>query len=128
MGKALDRWMEIGGIRLVEKSAEKAGTCLKDEGESSRQVGSLYSICISPERGQLKREVISGQCNQRLCIENDGHAGPWGRQVTCLNRASVLKAMRNRAGDEGPGDFAENLLIDGIDFKQIQVGSRLNWR
>lgn len=25
----------------------------------------------------------------------------------------------------GPGDFAENLLIDGIDFKQIQVGSRL---
>lgn len=125
MGKALDRWMEIGGIRLVEKSGGKSGHLLKDEGESSRQVGSLYSICISPERGQLKREVFQVNVISDYGIENDGHAGPWGRQVTCLNRASVLKANEEHGLDAGPGDFAENLLIDGIDFKQIQVGSRL---
>ena len=125
MGKALDRWMEIGGIMLVEKEGGKSGHLLNVEGEAAKQVGSLYSICTSPERGQLKREIFQANVIADHGIENDGHAGPWSRQVTCLDRASVLKANEEHGLDVGPGDFAENLLIEGIDFKQIQVGSRL---
>ncbi len=125
MGKALDRWMEIGGIMLVEKSGGKSGHVIQEEKNQLAQSGRLYSICVSPERGQIKREVFQANMLENHGIENDGHAGPWTRQVTCLDRASVLKANQEHGLDAGPGDFAENLLIEGIDLKQLQVGARL---
>lgn len=125
MGKALDRWMEIGGISLMEKSGGKSGQLRKEEGQEVKPVGSLYSICISPERGQLKREIFQANVIADHGIESDGHTGTWSRQVTCLDRAALLKANQEHGLDAGPGDFAENLLIDGIDFQQLQVGSRL---
>lgn len=79
------------------------------------QKGMLYSICISPERGQLKKEVPEANVIEGVGIENDGHAGEWGRQVTCLNRGSVEKVNREKHMKVGPGQFAENLLIEGID-------------
>ncbi|MBC7074746.1 MAG: MOSC domain-containing protein [Syntrophomonadaceae bacterium] len=87
--------------------------------------GRLYSICINPERGQLKYEVPEARVIEDHGIENDGHAGPWGRQVTCLSRESVLKANEKYNLNAGPGDFAENLLIEGIDFTGVGVAGRL---
>jgi len=87
--------------------------------------GRLYSICISPERGQLKKEVKQANVIKDYGIENDGHAGPWGRQVTCLNFDSVLKANQNYGLNAGPGDFAENLLIEGINLTDIGIGRQL---
>lgn len=87
--------------------------------------GRLYSICISPERGQLKQEVEQARVIAGYGIENDGHAGPWDRQVTCLNLASLLKVNQEQGLDMQPGQFAENLLIEGIDFALLKVGSRL---
>ncbi|OLN31431.1 MOSC domain-containing protein [Desulfosporosinus metallidurans] len=57
-------------------------------------------------------------------IENDGHAGDWNRQITCLNWASVQKANKEHQLNAGPGDFAENILIDGLNFSIMSVGSR----
>jgi MOSC domain-containing protein YiiM len=87
--------------------------------------GILYSICISPERGQIKKEVDQANVITDYGIENDGHAGSWNRQVTCLNRTSVLKANMEHGLSAGPGDFAENLLIDGINLIGIGIGGRL---
>jgi MOSC domain-containing protein YiiM len=86
--------------------------------------GKLHSICIAPERGQLKYEVETAQVNE-WGIEKDGHAGPWGRQVTCLDWASVQKVNQEKNMNIGPGQFAENLLIEGIDLKSMQVGEKL---
>lgn len=87
--------------------------------------GSLYSICISPERGQLKKEVLEARVIENKGIENDGHAGDWGRQVTCLNYASVQRVNQEKGMDIGPGQFAENLLIEGIDLVKVGVGGKL---
>jgi len=46
--------------------------------------GSLHSICIAAERGQLKQEVAEAQLITDFGIKNDGHAGNWSRQVTFL--------------------------------------------
>ena len=86
--------------------------------------GIVHSICIGSERGKLKKEVKEARVNLQG-IENDGHSGDWGRQVTCLNRASLLKANKEHNLQVGPGGFAENILIDGLDFKKITEGSRL---
>jgi len=87
--------------------------------------GSIYSISISPERGQLKKEVSEAKLVENYGIENDGHAGDWGRQVTCLSLQSVLQSNDTNNLNMGPGDFAENLLIDGLDLSGLHVGSRL---
>ena len=87
--------------------------------------GTVYSISISPERGQLKKEVLEAIVVENYGIKNDGHAGDWGRQVTCLDWASVEKSNRENHLKMGPGDFAENILIDGLDFSGLSVGSRL---
>jgi len=88
-------------------------------------VGIIHSICISPQRGQLKKEVPSAKLIQDYGIENDGHAGNWGRQVTCLDWASVEKANLEHNLQVGPGGFAENILIEGIDLSKITVGQTI---
>lgn len=87
--------------------------------------GSIYAISISSERGQLKKEVPEANVIENYGIENDGHVGDWGRQVTCLNWASVQKANQEHNLNVGPGDFAENILIDGLDLSSMTVGSRM---
>lgn len=90
-------------------------------------MATLHSICISPERGQLKKEVSQARVISNYGIENDGHAGEWHRQVTCLDFASVQKANREHSLNVGPGAFAENLLVEGLDFTKISVGDQLKF-
>jgi MOSC domain-containing protein YiiM len=85
----------------------------------------IYSICTSPERGQLKKEVQSVRIIDNYGIEGDGHAGDWNRQITLLNQASVEKVNREKGLNIGPGEFAENILIKDLDFSSIQVGTRI---
>jgi MOSC domain-containing protein YiiM len=85
----------------------------------------IYSISVSPERGQLKKKVPEANLIENHGIENDGHAGDWGRQVTCLSLQSVLHSNHANHLNMGPGDFAENLLIDGMDLSELHAGSRL---
>lgn len=87
--------------------------------------GNVYSISLSPERGQLKKEVPEALFIAGKGIENDGHAGDWGRQVTCLSFESVQEVNRDKNLNMGPGDFAENILIEGLDFSSINIGSRI---
>ena len=127
MCKAIDRWMEISQVQLLEKLGGKSGHLQREmgPGQVSATIGKLHSICISPERGQLKYEVPEALVVTGYGIENDGHAGDWGRQVTCLSWESVLKVNREKNLNMEPGQFAENLLIEGIDMSGIKVGSRL---
>jgi MOSC domain-containing protein YiiM len=71
--------------------------------------GDIRAISISEKRGQLKTEVPEARLISGHGIENDGHAGNWERQVTCLDWARVEKANEEHGLDAGPGDFAENI-------------------
>lgn len=87
--------------------------------------GYIYAISISPERGQLKKEVFEANIIENHGIENDGHAGDWSRQVTCLDWASVQTSNKEHHLNMGPGDFAENILIAGLDLSDLKAGSRI---
>jgi MOSC domain-containing protein YiiM len=86
--------------------------------------GRIYSISISPKRGQLKKEVLEANIIENYGIENDGHGGEWERQITCLNYSSVKKVNKEKNLNIRPGDFAENILIEGLDFSDFSVGDR----
>lgn len=84
----------------------------------------IHSISISTKRGQLKKEVAEVNVIEDYGIENDGHGGSWGRQITCLDWLSVQKSNKEHGMNMGPGDFAENILIDGLDFSAMSVGNQ----
>lgn len=87
--------------------------------------GKIYSIAISKERGQLKKEVAEALVTAGSGIEGDGHAGDWDRQITCLDYALLAKSNKEKGLSMGPGDFAENILIEGLDLGTLKAGSEL---
>ena len=87
-------------------------------------MGTIKGICISEEKGTQKHEVPSAELIEEWGIKNDAHAGKWHRQVSLLANESV-DTMRGVMPTLAPGDFAENVLTEGVDLKHLPVGTRL---
>ena len=86
-------------------------------------MGIIRAICISDRRGIQKSEVDSAVLDPRWGIAGDAHGGDWHRQVSLLSYDKIQE-FRDRGADVGPGDFAENLVVEGFDFRNLPVGSR----
>lgn len=87
--------------------------------------GTVRAISTSRERGKLKTEVPEAILVRDHGIEGDAHTGDWDRQVSCLDWASVLRANALHGIDAGPGDFAENILVEGLDLSVLSRGRRI---
>jgi molybdenum cofactor synthesis domain-containing protein len=88
-------------------------------------MGRVEAICISIKKGEKKSPQPMAHFVADHGIEGDAHAGPWHRQVSLL-RAEDIEAMRLRAlPGLRPGDFAENLVVSGVDLGALGLGSRL---
>ena len=86
--------------------------------------GKVVAVCVSESKGMKKRDVGRGLLVTDHGIEGDGHAGPGDRQVSLLSLESIGK-MRAAGLDVGPGDFAENLAVEGLDLCSLPIGTRL---
>ncbi len=88
-------------------------------------MGKIQAICISAEKGTVKRPVKSAELQVGWGIKGDAHAGKWHRQVSLLagERIDTMKALFPSIED---GAFAENLVTRGLDLRAIPVGGRLN--
>lgn len=87
-------------------------------------IARIYAVCISAKRGELKKEIPIANIIEGFGIDGDGHGGAWDRQITCLNWGSVLKSNEEHNLQMGPGDFAENILIEELDMLNLQPGDR----
>ncbi len=87
-------------------------------------MGRVVAVCTSPKRGTKKDNVGRAEFIGNFGIKNDGHAGDWHRQVSLLSYDKVL-AFKERGAEVSNGDFGENLLVEGIDFKTLPVGTIL---
>ena len=92
--------------------------------EEKKICARVHSVSISPRRGELKKEQPSALFIAGFGIEGDGHGGDWDRQVTCLSWESVERSNRLHGLSMGPGDFAENVAIEGMDALNLQPGDR----
>lgn len=84
--------------------------------------GVVKAICISEKRGTEKREVPDAHFVKNHGIERDAHAGKWHRQVSLLSYDRVVE-FNAKGASVGHGAFGENLVVEGIDFKVLPVGS-----
>lgn len=87
-------------------------------------MGKIIAVCTSPEKGTQKTAVAEGNFIEDYGIEGDAHAGKWHRQVSLLSYDKI-EAFRQRGARVEDGAFGENLVVEGIDFSALPVGTRL---
>ena len=87
-------------------------------------MGIVKAVCISREKGTEKEPVSEGHLIENYGIDGDAHAGNWHRQVSLLSYEKV-KEFNEKGGNVQDGAFGENLLVEGMDFRKMPVGTRL---
>ena len=86
--------------------------------------GIIRAICTSEKRGTEKKQTEMAEFVKNYGISGDAHAGNWHRQVSLLSYEKTEEFNRKGA-DVKAGDFGENLLVEGIDFRKLPVGTIL---
>jgi len=84
----------------------------------------VEALCTSAAKCDRKKPVASAAFRAGHGIEGDAHAGPWHRQVSLL-AAEDIDAARKGLPDLAPGDFAENVILSGLDLAVMGLGTRL---
>jgi TatD DNase family protein len=85
-------------------------------------MGKVLAVCISPEKGTAKKNVEKAEFVLQHGLKGDAHAGNWHRQVSLLSHEKIQN-FRIRGADVEDGAFGENLVVEGIDFSSLPIGS-----
>jgi molybdopterin-guanine dinucleotide biosynthesis protein A len=89
-------------------------------------MGKIEALCVSENKGEQKKPVESVLLRTEHGIEGDGHAGPWHRQVSLLAAEDIETVRQNGLPDIKPGDFAENIIVSGVDLSALGIGTKLH--
>ena len=87
-------------------------------------MGKVRAVCVSDVRGVQKKNVERAWFAAEHGIQGDAHAGNWHRQVSLLSQERI-DAFNQRGAGVVPGAFGENLVVEGIDFRALPVGTLL---
>ena len=84
----------------------------------------VVSVNISEKKGTIKVPVEKIELRENHGIVGDAHAGKWHRQVSLLAIESLRK-MQKKLPRLKPGDFAENIMTEGIILHTLPIGTKL---
>ncbi len=82
-----------------------------------------YLRFVSVRRRDSEENVGSAVFVEDWGLEGDAHAGKWHRQVSLLS-SEKINAFRAKGAEVEDGAFGENLVVEGIDFAKLPVGTR----
>jgi molybdenum cofactor synthesis domain-containing protein len=91
-------------------------------------MGKVLAVCTSREKGTVKRNAGKAEFVAGQGLGGDAHASgaasDWHRQVSLLSHQKI-EDFRARGAQVEYGAFGENLVVDGIDFCSLPVGTVL---
>ncbi len=87
--------------------------------------GRIVGIHLSEKKGTIKKPVDKAEVTP-LGIAGDAHAGRWHRQVSLLDAGAVKAFTATRGTAVAPGEFAENILTEGIDLSRAAPLDRIS--
>ncbi len=87
-------------------------------------MATVVAVCMSEAKGTAKSPVDAATLAVEHGLENDAHAGPGDRQVSLLSFERI-EAFRRKGADAPLGCFGENLVVSGLDFASLPLGTRL---
>ncbi len=83
----------------------------------------VKALCTSDRKGVRKQEVDQIELKKEGGIEGDAHGADIVRQVSFLGDESVDK-LRDMMPQLAAGDFAENILTEGVTWYELPIGTR----
>ena len=87
--------------------------------------GHVVAVCRAPAKGMQKTDIGEALLVEDKGMEGDAHFGFQHRQVSLLNAEEAAK-IREKVPGLKPGDFAENLLVEGFDLSKLELGDRVS--
>jgi MOSC domain-containing protein YiiM len=112
MGKSILREALEGALGSPEVSEEIGST------------GRLVAVCLSKRRHDPKKNVQRGYIKKGVGLMGDSHAGT-EKEVSLL-ATEAIQALCQRTGIvAGPGSFAENITTEGLELKQLPIGTEI---
>ena len=94
--------------------------------EESKIKGRIHAVSVSDRKGVVKHNVDQAQLLVDHGLKGDAHAEGGIRQVSLLAQASIDKMVAAGAKVK-PGDFAENLTVEGLEVMSLPVGPGSRW-
>lgn len=131
-GGAYRRLLEGAGfrrVRILRREGKERSFIFWVLGEKPEgpvgEVGRVVAVCRSARRADPKVDVGEGELRAGHGLVGDAHAGLSEREVSLLALESIKRANREYGIGAGPGSFAENLTVQGVDLLSLRVGDRL---
>ena len=86
-------------------------------------MGKVVAVCSSEKKGTRKTDIGDCEVIENFGLKGDAHGGTWHRQVSLLSYEKI-EEFRKRGAQVEFGDFGENLVVDGYDFRTLPIGGR----
>jgi molybdenum cofactor synthesis domain-containing protein len=83
----------------------------------------ITSINTSLEKGTIKAPCDRAEVDLRGIV-GDAHAGDWHRQISVLAGESIEQFEMETGRAIGPGEFGENLIVQGVDLRSASILDR----
>ncbi len=88
--------------------------------------GRIVAVCTSKKKGISKVPVEEAVFEANCGLSGDAHADRNShRQVSLLATESIEKMVKLGL-KVGPGAFAENLTVEGLDLMHMPIGTRMS--
>lgn len=89
-----------------------------------KAMGRVHAVSIGDRHGASKKSVGRAYLRENHGVDCDCHAGPGSRQVSLLAWEDIV-TLHHAGITARPGDFAENIITEGIKLSEIAVGTTL---
>ncbi len=86
--------------------------------------GRVVGVCLSRRRSDPKKNIGRGFLKKGMGVVGDSHSRT-EKEVSLLAIERVRKLYDETGVWVEPGCFAENITTEGIDLKNLSVGTRL---
>ena len=85
----------------------------------------VVAVCTSQKKGTRKQAIAEGQFQEEHGLVGDAHAGVLPKRQVSLLAVESIDKMRGRGLELNPGDFAENITIEGMNLHKLPIGTRM---
>ena len=111
--------MSVGARGMIGKGAR-----LPEVIDAMKKYHGVYFGAIGGAGALLAKCIKKAELIKDFGINGDAHAGKWHRQVSLLSYETI-EEFKSRGADVIDGAFGENLVVKGIDLKNINIGDKL---
>jgi len=85
----------------------------------------IIAVCKSKEKRTNNRPIAEGVLREDYGLVGDAHADCCTHRQVSLLATESINTMQRLGIEVGPGDFAENLTVEGIDPLSLSLETRL---